>query len=83
MGDIYHLVFVFNYKQKFLSINRTFVGMATMCEIMAKMSRGTVDSQHLVGKVVTNKFRTVDFILTFLHTLKIVYRFNFMIVWPN
>ena len=39
--------------------------MTTMCEIMAKMSRGTVDSQDLVGKVVTNKFRTVDFTLTF------------------
>ena len=37
------------------------MGMTTMCEIMAKMSRGTINSQDPVSKAVTDKFRTVDF----------------------
>ena len=37
------------------------MGMTTMCEIMAKMSRGTINAQDSVSKAVTDKFRTVDF----------------------
>jgi len=38
---------------------RAFVGMTTMCEIMAKMSRGNVSAQDPISKVITDKFRTV------------------------
>jgi hypothetical protein len=48
---------------KILSIDRTFVGMTTMCEIMAKMSRGTVNAQDPISKAVTDKFRTVSLVL--------------------
>lgn len=33
-----------------------------MCEIMARMSRGTISAQDPVSKAVTDKFRTVNFI---------------------
>ena len=42
--------------------NRTFIGMTTMCEIMAKMSRGNINAQDPASKAVTDKFRTVDFL---------------------
>lgn len=35
------------------------MGMVTMCEIMAKMSRGIINGQDPVSKAVTNKFITV------------------------
>jgi len=47
---------------KIIFINRAFMGMATMCEIMAKMSRGTMNAQDPVSKAVTDKFRTVNFL---------------------
>ncbi|CAF1097192.1 unnamed protein product [Adineta steineri] len=37
-----------------------FMGMATMCEIMAKISCGTINAQDSVSKVVTDKFQTVQ-----------------------
>ncbi|CAF0846666.1 unnamed protein product [Rotaria sp. Silwood1] len=43
-----------------ISDDGTFIGMTTMCEIMAKMSRGTVNAQDQVSKAVTDKFRTVQ-----------------------
>ncbi len=46
----------------YISIHRTFTGMTTMCEIMAKMSRGTINAQDPVSKAVTDKFRTVSFV---------------------
>ena len=36
------------------------MGMATMCEIMARMSRGIVTAQDSVSKAVTAKFITVE-----------------------
>jgi hypothetical protein len=39
------------------------MGMTTMCEIMAKMSRGTINAQDSISKAVTDKFRTVNLIL--------------------
>jgi hypothetical protein len=49
-------------KMIYISIHRTFTGMTTMCEIMAKMSRGTINAQDPVSKAVTDKFRTVSFV---------------------
>ncbi|CAF5195048.1 unnamed protein product, partial [Rotaria magnacalcarata] len=43
-----------------ISDDGTFVGMTTMYEIMAKMSRSTVNAQDPVSKAVTDKFRTVQ-----------------------
>ena len=61
MGKIY--MFFYDYKMNIISIDRAFMGMTTMCEIMAKMSRGTINAQDPVSKAVTDKFRTVSFIL--------------------
>lgn len=43
-----------------ISDDGAFVGMTTMCEIMAKMSRGNVSAQDPISKVITDKFRTVQ-----------------------
>jgi len=43
-----------------ISDDGAFMGMTTMCEIMAKMSRGTVNAQDTVAKTITDKFRTVQ-----------------------
>jgi hypothetical protein len=48
--------------------HRTFIGMTTMCEIMAKMSRGNINVQDPISKAVTDKFRTVS--LNFFHSDK-------------
>ena len=40
-------------------VRRAFMGMATMCEIMAKMSRSIVTAQDPASKAVTDKFITV------------------------
>jgi len=56
MGETQEFVF-FLYKQ--ITLIRAFVGMTTMCEIMAKMSRGNVSAQDPISKVITDKFRTV------------------------
>ncbi len=61
MGRIESLFLLILYK--FLSIDRAFTGMTTMCEIMAKMSRGSINAQDPVSKAVTDKFRTVGLIL--------------------
>ena len=45
------------------------MGMATMCDIMAKMSRGIVTAQDAVSKAVTDKFITV--VLFFLDRILI------------
>jgi hypothetical protein len=49
------------------------MGMTTMCEIMAKMSRGTINAQDPVSKAVTDKFRTVNFnFLLFFECYKLI-----------
>jgi hypothetical protein len=48
------------------------MGMTTMCEIMAKMSRGTINAEDPISKAVTDKFRTVDFVLFFLDFTNLV-----------
>jgi hypothetical protein len=52
-----------SFSDRIISSDRTFVGMTTMCEIMARMSRGTVNAQDPISKAVTDKFRTVSLIL--------------------
>lgn len=44
---------------KQMTMIRAFVGMATMCEIMAKMSRGNINAEDPISKAVTDKFRAV------------------------
>jgi hypothetical protein len=56
MGEIYSVLSLTN---KIISIIRAFMGMTTMCEIMAKMSRGSINAQDPASKAVTDKFRTV------------------------
>ncbi|CAF0862533.1 unnamed protein product [Adineta steineri] len=43
-----------------ISEDGAFMGMTTMSEIMAKMSRGTIKAEDPVSKAVTDKFRTVQ-----------------------
>ncbi len=64
--------------------------MTTMCEIMAKMSRGTINAQDPISKAVTDKFRTVNCFFCFCLFLDFLdkyfqneFRFNLMIVWLN
>lgn len=37
------------------------MGMVTMCDIMARMSRGIIKLQDVASKAVTTKFITVKF----------------------
>lgn len=43
-----------------ISDDGAFMGMVTMCDIMAKMSRGIIKLQDVASKAVTNKFITVQ-----------------------
>ncbi|CAF1440280.1 unnamed protein product [Rotaria sordida] len=63
-----------------ISDDGTFVGMTTMCEIMAKMSRGTINAQDQVSKAVTDKFRTVQLNDSLAKLSRILEAHNYVII---
>ncbi|CAF3739983.1 unnamed protein product [Rotaria sp. Silwood1] len=63
-----------------ISDDGTFVGMTTLCEIMAKMSRGTINAQDQVSKAVTDKFRTVQLNDSLAKLSRILEAHNYVII---
>jgi cystathionine beta-synthase len=63
-----------------ISDDGTFMGMTTMCEIMAKMSRGTINAQDPISKAVTDKFRTIQLDDSLAKLSRILEGHNYVII---
>lgn len=63
-----------------ISDDGAFDGMTTMCEIMAKMSRGIINAQDTVSKAVTDKFRTVQLDDSLAKLSRILEGHNYVII---